>query len=170
MIHALHLIDSVKGIHIDNIAGPENLPDPESDRALVSVIVPAYNAASFIRTSINSLRNQSWRNLEILVVDDASEDNTCEIVSETARIDPRVRLIKSEINRGDSYARNLALAQAKGDFVTLPDADDFAHPRKIEIQAEDLLQYPDIQANRSNHMRALEIGNAKIVISNENWK
>lgn len=153
-LEEMSLIDPAKGLTFDNISGPADLPDPDSARALISVIMIAYNAENFIKTAMRSILNQSWRNLELIVVDDGSEDGTAAIVMDAAGVDDRVKLVQGERNGGNGVARNLGLREAKGDFVTLQDADDFGHPRKLEIQAEHLLENPDIVANRSKHVRA----------------
>jgi glycosyltransferase involved in cell wall biosynthesis len=100
----------------------------------VSVVVPAYNAAATIRLALKSLLAQSWPRLEILVVDDASEDDTAEKVAELARLEPRVRLIRHERNQGAYAARNTGMRAARGDYLTVHDSDDWSHPEKIERQ------------------------------------
>ncbi|ART78087.1 glycosyl transferase family A [Sutcliffiella horikoshii] len=119
----------------------------------VTVIVPAYNAEDLIETSINSLRNQTWSNIEILVVDDCSSDATVRIVEEYARLDARISLIKAPTNGGAYASRNLALKQATGEFITINDADDWSHPQKIETQVVHLLKHSDIVGNFSQQAR-----------------
>jgi glycosyltransferase involved in cell wall biosynthesis len=100
---------------------------------LVTVVIPAYNAARFIDLTLDSVRNQTHRRLEILVVDDGSSDATCEIVERHLSLDDRVRLVRQP-NGGVSAARNRGIREAKGEFVALTDADDLWAPRKIEKQ------------------------------------
>lgn len=121
---------------------------------LVSVIVPNFNAADTIGTALRSLGWQSWARLEIIVVDDASSDDSRTVIGEAARADRRVRLISQAGNRGAYVARNTGLAVAKGEFVTVHDADDWSHPAKIERQVEHLLANPDVIANLSMKVRA----------------
>jgi glycosyltransferase involved in cell wall biosynthesis len=104
-----------------------------SPAELVTVVVPAYNAASTIDETLLSVRAQSHAQLEVIVVDDGSTDHTAEIVASHARADPRVVLIRQQ-NRGVAAARNAAIAHGKGDFVAPIDADDLWHPLKIEMQ------------------------------------
>lgn len=125
----------------------------KSSTPKVTVIVPAYNAESEIETSINSLRNQSWRNIEILVVDDCSSDATSRIVEEFAKLDGRIRLIKATDNAGAYVSRNFALQKATGDFITINDADDWSHPQKIETQVVHLIKHPNIMGNFSQQAR-----------------
>lgn len=89
----------------------------------VSVIIPAYNASPFIEKCINSVFNQSYSNLEIIVVNDGSTDTTPEILNKLSNIDGRLKVI-SKKNGGVSSARNTGLLSATGDFVTFVDADD----------------------------------------------
>jgi glycosyltransferase involved in cell wall biosynthesis len=101
--------------------------------SLVSVIIPAFNAASFIRRTIDSVLAQTHTELEIIVVDDGSRDETATIVEAIARDDSRVRLHK-QVNSGVSAARNAALALARGAYVAPIDADDLWHATKLEKQ------------------------------------
>lgn len=102
---------------------------------LVSVIVPAFNAGAFIAEALNSALTQTYRNLEVIVVDDGSTDDTAEIVAAIASRDPRVRLLRQR-NHGVAAARNLAISRARGSLVAPLDADDLWHPHKIEKQVD----------------------------------
>ena len=109
--------------------------DPEGR---VTVIVPAHRAEDTISTALRSLAAQSWTNLEILVVDDASPDGTAAEVEAFAERDPRIRLVRRETNGGSYAARNSGLAEATGVYVTNHDSDDWSHPEKIRLHVEDL--------------------------------
>ncbi|WP_443750138.1 glycosyltransferase family 2 protein [Asticcacaulis solisilvae] len=100
---------------------------------LVTVVIPSYNAEATLDETLVSVRAQTWSNLEILVVDDGSRDATFAIAERHAAEDSRVRAIRKE-NGGVAEARNLAIAQAKGDYIAPVDADDLWHPTKIEKQ------------------------------------
>lgn len=102
---------------------------------LVSVIVPAYNASRFIERALASVQGQTYPNLEVLVVDDGSDDNTAEIVEAIAACDSRVELLRQS-NRGVAAARNRAIAEARGTYVAPLDADDVWFPRKLEWQVQ----------------------------------
>jgi succinoglycan biosynthesis protein ExoO len=99
---------------------------------LVSVLVPAYNAASSIESAIQSALSQTMPDLEIVVVDDGSTDDTRSVVEDLARNDPRVRVIVHEENRGTSRAVNLAIDSARGAWVSQLDADDRWLPQRLE--------------------------------------
>ena len=138
---------------LDNLRGAGALKKTASAMK-ISVIVPAYNCADTIRTSLRSISRQTWRNLEILVADDASADATPEIVAELAARDKRIRLIRLEANGGAYCARNTALAAATGALVTCQDADDWSHPDRLRRQAEHLKANPHLVANVSHWARA----------------
>ena len=103
------------------------------NRPLISVIIPAYNAADTLADSLDSVLAQTYGNLEVLVVDDGSNDATAAIVREYAERDARVCLLQQP-NGGVAAARNRGLAAARGDYVAPVDADDLWHPTKLEKQ------------------------------------
>jgi len=113
-------------------APTEHEPDAGNEE-LVSVIVPVFNAAGTIAETLRSVCNQTYRNLEILVVDDGSTDATRDIVREAARVDSRIRLIE-KTNGGVASARNLGIHESRGDFIAPVDADDLWRPTKIAKQ------------------------------------
>jgi glycosyltransferase involved in cell wall biosynthesis len=127
---------------------------PSAKGPMVSVIVPAFNAAKHISTAMEALIAQTWEDLEVLVVDDCSCDSTPDIVADFAARDQRIRLLRTDANRGSYVARNIGLATAAGTFVTTHDSDDWSHPKKLEIQARHLLEHPDLVANMSVQARA----------------
>lgn len=143
------LLDRLRVGEVVSAAAPEPAP-------LVSVIVPAYECESTIRTALESLLTQSWPNLEILVVDDASGDRTRAVVSKYMDWHPRLRLLRNDFNRGPYFARNIGLHHAGGDYVTCHDADDWSHPRKIEMQVRHLLEHHNCVANTSGQVRATD--------------
>jgi glycosyltransferase involved in cell wall biosynthesis len=110
----------------------------DSNFYLVSVIIPAYNAEVFIGRTLESVISQTYKNLEIIVVDDGSQDRTTEIVESFMQIDNRIILFKQQ-NAGVAAARNLAIAKSKGEFIAPIDADDIWYPEKIEKQVQCLL-------------------------------
>ncbi|MDX0498679.1 glycosyltransferase family 2 protein [Sinorhizobium medicae] len=125
---------------------------------LVTVTMPAYNTAKRIGASIESLLAQSYRDIEVLVVDDGSTDETVGIIRALAVRDSRVRLIERSENGGPYAARNMALANARGDFVTCHDSDDWAHPEKIHKQTAPLLRDPSLIFTLSNWARIQDDG------------
>lgn len=110
------------------------------DRApLVSVVMPTYNRASLLRCALRSVFAQTYGNLEIICVDDASSDSTEEVLKACG--DPRLRYIRHETNRGGSAARNTGIRAATGDYIAFLDDDDEWLPAKIERQLKVLEAY-----------------------------
>ena len=108
------------------------------DLPLVSAIIPAYNAEQFIARTLSSVIEQTYKNLEILVVDDGSKDRTAEIVEQFATKDSRVTLLRQQ-NSGVAKARNLAIENARGEYIAPIDADDLWHPEKIAKQVDKIV-------------------------------
>jgi glycosyltransferase involved in cell wall biosynthesis len=100
----------------------------------VSVVIPTHNRAHMIERAIVSVINQTYRDIEIIVVDDASNDNT-QAVLEKIR-DPRIRVIRHDLNKGGSAARNTGIKAAHGEYIGLLDDDDEWLPAKLEKQVE----------------------------------
>lgn len=107
---------------------------PVTDGPLVSVLMPAWNAEATIEASVRSILAQTWPRLELLVVDDASTDGTWKILQQLAQGDPRMRIFRNGTNVGPYVSKNIALTQADGAWITGHDADDWAHPQRIERQ------------------------------------
>jgi glycosyltransferase involved in cell wall biosynthesis len=105
------------------------------DPYLVSVVIPAYNAAQTISETITSALGQTYRDLEVIVVDDGSDDSTKEVVQRHAAVDPRLHYV-FQANAGVAAARNRGIAEARGTFIATLDADDLWYPTKIERQIE----------------------------------
>ena len=116
------------------------------DDPKVTVIIPAYNSEATIGTALDSVLAQTWRNLEVIVVDDLSTDGTAAVVRERQLRDSRVRILTAPVNRGPYVARNLALELATGEFVTCNDADDWSHPQRIAIQLREMLRRQNLVA------------------------
>ena len=100
---------------------------------LITVIIPVYNAEKYLNRCLTSVTGQTYTNLEILLVDDGSVDNSAGIIREWCGKDSRIRLLQQE-NQGVSAARNLGLEQAQGEYVTFVDADDWILPGMLEKQ------------------------------------
>jgi Glycosyl transferase family 2 len=105
----------------------------DDNENLVSVIVPAWNAAATLDATLRSAARQTHRNLEILIVDDGSTDETAEVARQFCASEPRARLIRKE-NGGPASARNAGIEEARGAWIAPLDSDDLWHPEKIERQ------------------------------------
>ena len=115
----------------------------------VSIIVTTYNSAAFIENCIASLLNQSIKNIEIIVVDDASTDDTVDILKKYSTI----KVIKLDENRGTYHARNVGIQHSSGEFITFQDSDDWSHPERVARQLSQLNENPHTIANFSNFFR-----------------
>ncbi len=100
----------------------------------VSVVMPAYNAEKYIGSAIQSVLGQTWTDLELIVVDDCSQDATAEIVRRLAEEDERITLLQNARNYGVSASRNAGVARAKGEWVAFLDSDDLWREDKLEKQ------------------------------------
>lgn len=107
---------------------------------LVSIITPVYNAEKFLSDTIESIKNQSYKNWELLLVDDCSKDNSANIIKEFQKNDDRIKYIKLEKNSGASVSRNTGIKNAKGRFIAFVDSDDLWEPNKLEIQVNYMLK------------------------------
>jgi glycosyltransferase involved in cell wall biosynthesis len=103
------------------------------DKPLVSVIIPAFNAASDVRQTLDSVLAQTYQEIEVIVVDDGSVDDTSAVVENFARRDPRLKLLR-QANAGVGAARNVAICAARGTYIAPLDADDSWFPEKLEKQ------------------------------------
>jgi len=99
---------------------------------LVSILIPVYNTAGFIYDSVKSACNQTHRNLQILIMDDASSDDSLAIIRKI--IDNRIEIYESSANMGQAFQMNLGIQKSKGEYICIMHADDIMHPEKIERQ------------------------------------
>src|SRR5680860_301446 len=104
--------------------------------SLVSVIMPAYNSAAFIAESIRSVLQQTHQNWELLIIDDASKDDTVSIIEKIQDTDSRIKLFQNESNKGTGVCRNTGIEAAQGAYIAFLDADDLWLPQKLETQLE----------------------------------
>lgn len=98
---------------------------------MISIIVPAYQTGSYISACIQSVLRQTWKNFELIVVDDGSTDQTREICGRFVKSDSRIRLLVQE-HKGVSAARNAGMREAKGEYLFFLDSDDAIHPELLE--------------------------------------
>ena len=103
----------------------------------VSVIIPTYNRGNLIIKSIKSVLNQTFKNLEVIVIDDGSSDNTEHLVNKIT--DKRLKYVKLSSNKGSSNARNIGIKNANGQFISFQDSDDIFYPNKIEKQLKNII-------------------------------
>ncbi|HEY9412153.1 MAG TPA: glycosyltransferase [Jiangellaceae bacterium] len=124
------------------------------DDELVTVVMSAFRPNDSIFTAVRSILAQSWRNLELLIVDDCSGPEYHDLLQRVAALDPRIRLLTTPFNGGTYLVRNLALDEARGEFITFQDFDDWSHPRRLEHQVWTLRATPGALATRCWSVRA----------------
>lgn len=138
----------------DRLTSAVDLPKVP-DGPKVTVLIAAYDAADMLPTALRSLREQTWTNLEIIVLDDCSPTyDTMHVAEAFAARDPRIQVVRMAQNGGAYVARNYGLDMATGEFVTLHDADDWSHPKKIETQVRFMMDNPDVMGCMSQQARA----------------
>lgn len=120
---------------------------------LVSIVVSSWKPGLGLLTAVQSLLVQSYRNMEILVIDDCSPDEFGPLLEQVAAMDSRVRVIRQAVNGGTYMARNTAMDEARGEFMTFLDSDDWNHPRRIEIQARAMIEDSDLVYTTSRGLR-----------------
>jgi len=146
-----------RGISMQALESSRTCRPSAADRVpgpLVSVLMAACNAEDTLEQAIASVLGQTWVNLELIVIDDGSTDDTVARVERAAGQDERVRLLRSAGHKGPYAARNQGLAAARGELITLHDADDWSHPQKIELQVRELIGQPGLVATFTDWVRA----------------
>lgn len=117
----------------------------------ISIIMPCYNRSNFLREGIDSILRQTYRNFELLIIDDGSTDETDRIIE--SYTDDRINLIRLPRNKGISFARNTGLSLARGEYVAVMDSDDIAHPKRLETQLNYLNKNRNITVVGSNVLK-----------------
>jgi len=141
-------ISTLKDIYFSNAESRAKRYEP-----LVSIIMSAFNEAENIEASIKSLQNQTWKNLEIIVFDDASIDQTSKIVRSLSIADDRIKLVRQSKNIGTWRCKNEGIKLSKGEYLMMQDADDVSHPEKIERQIRALKLHSNAKSVSSNRIR-----------------
>ncbi len=111
-------------------------------KALVTVIIPAYNEEKYLSQAIDSIITQTYENWELLIINDGSTDGTEKVANDYVKRDKRITYHTYEGNKGLSYARNYGTEKAKGKYICILGADDIAYPNMLELQVEQLEQNP----------------------------
>jgi len=133
-----------------------SVSDVVSDGPLVSVVMTCHRPDEGTLRSVHSMIAQTWQNWELLVADDASPAEFAPVLERIAGLDPRIRVLRTDRNVGTYSRRNEAVAIAGGEFVAVHDPDDWAHPRRLELQARHLLAHPGEVANDVESSRVSE--------------
>lgn len=148
------------GLKISNLTATEsNTAMASKEVEKVSVIVPMYNASETVLATLECLIEQTWPSLEVIIVDDCSLDNSCQLVEQFIDKLPEAdklnwQLLRQPENKGAYAARNRGAISATGNYITVHDADDWSHPQKIECQINALIGAPLKKASISFLARA----------------
>jgi glycosyltransferase involved in cell wall biosynthesis len=129
------------------------------NNSLVSVLIPVYNVETFVEEAIQSITSQTYQNLEIIVIDDASTDNTYKIIETLTKQDCRIKLYKNEKNLKIVKTLNRALTLATGEYIVRMDGDDISIPDKVEKQLAFLKNNPNIDLVGSHIVFIDQYGN-----------
>ncbi len=134
------------------------------EKELVSIVVPVYNSEKFIKETINSIKQQTYENWELLLVNDCSTDNSEKIINEQKNKDSRIKLISLEKNSGAAISRNTGIKEAKGKYIAFIDSDDLWKKDKLEKQIK-FMEENDYEFTFTSYEFADENGkgNGKIV-------
>jgi len=118
-----------------DVAHLASVPVPAADEGpLVTVVMTVYGNGPWLDAAVRSVLGQSYRRLELVLVDDCSPDGAPDALRDFERMDPRVRVLQTPVNGGTYLAKNLGLTRASGELITFMDSDDWAHPQRIERQ------------------------------------
>lgn len=119
----------------------------------VTVLMSCFRPGPELQTAVRSVLEQTWANLELIIVDDASGPEYADLLAQTAARDPRIRVLPKAVNGGTYRARNSALRVATGEFCTTLDSDDYLHPQALELGMRRLLARPGLLATRAQGVR-----------------
>lgn len=133
---------------------------------MFSIIVPVYNVIGYIEKTIDSILSQSFRDYELIVVDDGSTDGSGIYLDWIVKIDPRIRVFHQD-NSGVSVARNLGLSNAHGRWIVFIDGDDAIRPNALQILADCIVRYPEVDLIGYGFKRVTELNNLQICFDEE---
>ena len=123
------------------------------DERLVSIVMTTYKRDPLLDAAIGSILNQTYRNIELLIVDDCSPDDNFAYLQQLAEADERIRVFRMEENGGTYLAKNFGMTQAKGVFIGFMDSDDYCHAQRIEFQVASLDKHPDVMGITHDYFR-----------------
>ncbi|MGQ7242625.1 glycosyltransferase family 2 protein [Salinicola sp. V024] len=150
----ISLLDPKKGLNFENLTSM--VLGSGFDCGKVTVILPVFNCENNIDVALSGLASQTYKNIEVIVIDDKSDDNTYQKALKWAELDSRFNVFKVDENGGAYKARNVGLKYMTGDYFTTHDGDDWSHPQKLELQIRFLEENPDVEAVMLHWVRALE--------------
>ena len=120
------------------------LPNPLMITPMISTIIATYNRSSLLPLAVNSILSQTYQDFEIIIVDDASTDDTRNVIEDFKKSDARISSYHLQENRGPGFARNLGISHARGKYIAIMDDDDLSHQERFARQVAFLEAHPDI--------------------------
>lgn len=126
------------------LVGLKNRMKNPRNNPLVSVVMPAYNAAEYVEQAVESILNQTYKRFEFIIIDDASTDSTFNILKDVRAKDKRIILIQNQENLGVTKSLNKGLELARGKYIIRMDADDWSYPERFELQMELMEKNPKV--------------------------
>ncbi len=150
--------DSAPFDRLKSVPDAENIMNEAAARPLVTVVLTAYRPdETSLRTSVRSILNQTWENLELIIVNDASGPEFESIFARIQDLDARIQIVHSATNQGTYVSRNIGFALARGEFITGQDDDDWSHPERIARQIQYLDDNPNAIGCRVTAVRCDEV-------------
>jgi hypothetical protein len=140
-------------VPFDRLTSPVPAPDQRVEAPQrVSVVVTAFRPDPGLLTAVRSILAQTWANVEVIIVDDASPPEFDGVLAQAVALGERIRLVKLSENQGTYAARNVGLDSSGGEFVAFQDSDDWSHPRRLELQVRPLIEDKRLVATTSDGM------------------
>ncbi len=133
-------------------------------QSCVTIIMTAYNTGAYVESALRSILEQSHQNLEVMVIDDASTDETLNILKTLSQKDKRVKVFSSKVNHGTYWSKNWCLSRATGDFIAFHDSDDVSHPDRIRAQLGAFVKWPELKACTVRWQRIMEGRNDHVLM------
>ena len=124
-------------------------------KSKVDVLIPAYNVEKYIAATLDSITNQTLRDINILICDDCSNDGTLEIIKHYRQKDARIKVFNNSYNRGIIYTRNKLFELSSSEYLAICDADDIYDPQRLQIQLDYLSQNDEIDAISSYFIKGV---------------
>lgn len=134
---------------------------------LISVILPTFNREAYLAESVQSILNQSFKDFELIVVDDGSTDSTQTLMDFFCKKDKRVKYLLNPENKGISYSRNRGVSEAQGKYVAVMDSDDIASPERLKKSLKAFLKGPECDMVYSSYLQSDEYGHINGLVEPE---
>ena len=154
---ALHGLQPVSSSSPNHAITPEYLTTASTtvvqDDRLVSIIMTTYKRDPLLDAAIASILNQSYQNIELVIVDDCSPDDNFSYLQQLAENDARIRVFQMNENGGTYLAKNFGMTQARGEFIGFMDSDDYCHAQRIEFQVASLHEHPEAMGVTHDYFR-----------------